>query len=236
MAAPSAKSLQRFRETTELFGERGVVSPYVRSPFNDLSYLYPVVDTLMLPYDDPQFLRDMLDLGQAACLADMGAHLDLGATTIFMSGFHISLSVGWSPAIFHEFFLPLIRDQVAFTHERGAIFHYYDDGKMMGILDMLVEAGVDVASTCTPDPAGDFDLRAAKEQVGDQLVLMGYVDIENVLHRGTPERVASTVKEAIDIGAADDAFVLSTTDGVLAQTPLENIRAYFAAARQYGQR
>lgn len=232
----SPGTIRNFVELTGFFGERGLISPYVRSPFNDLSYLYPVVDALMLAYDDPDFLRDLLAFLQEACLADIKAHLEVRASTIFISGFHISLSVGWSPAIFREFFLPLIREQAAVTHERGAVLHYYDDGKMMAILDMLIEADVDVVSTCTPAPAGDFDLRAAKEQVGDRLVLMGYVDIEGVLHRGTPELVEQTVKEAIEIGAADDAFVLSTSDGVLTQTPVENMRAYFAATRKYGRR
>jgi uroporphyrinogen-III decarboxylase len=62
------------------------------------------------------------------------------------------------------------------------------------------------------------------------------VDIENVLHRGTPELVEATVREAIELGAADDVFILSTSDGVLTQTPLENLRAYFAAAKRYGER
>ena len=235
-SAPSPGAIRSFAGLTDFFGEQGLVSPYVRSPFNDLSYLYPVVDALMLAYDAPDFLRDLLAFLQEACLADIRAHLEAGASTIFISGFHISLSVGWSPAIFREFFLPLIKEQAAVTHDGGAVFHYYDDGKMMAILDMLIEAEVDVASTCTPAPAGDFDLRAAKEQVGDRLVLMGYVDIESVLHRGTAELVEETVREAIEIGAADDAFVLSTSDGVLTQTPVENMRAYFAAAKKYGRR
>ena len=233
---PSPSVLQSFGDVTEMFGDRGVVTPYVRSPGNDLSYVYPVADALMLPYDNPEFLRDMLAFFQDACLADIRAHLAAGAETIFVSGFHISLSVGWSPAMFREYFLPLIAEEAAVTHEGGAIFHYYDDGKMMGVLDMVMEAGVDVFSTCTPPPAGDCDLRAAKAKTGRKMSLMGYVDIENVLHRGTPELVDGTVKEAIEIGAADDRFVLSSSDGILAQTPIENVRAYFDAAREYGSR
>ncbi len=44
------------------------------------------------------------------------------------------------------------------------------------------------------------------------------------------------MKEAIEIGAADDAFVLSSSDGVLTQTPVENMRADFEAVRKYGGR
>jgi len=234
-APPSPGVLRHFADVAARFGDRGVVTPYVRSPGNDLSYVYPVRDALILPYDSPGFLREMLTFFQAACLADIRAQLAAGAETIFVSGFHISLSVGWSPAMFREYFLPLIAEEAAVTHEGGALFHYYDDGKMMGIIDMVMEAGVDVFSTCTPPPAGDCDLRAAKSKTGRRMSLMGYVDIENVLRRGTPELVSATVKEAIEIGAADGRFVLSSSDGILTQTPIENVRAYFDAARRYGR-
>ena len=75
-----------------------------------------------------------------------------------------------------------------------------------------------------------------RHRAGTAMSLMGYVDIENVLHRGTPELVDATVKEAIEVGAADDRFVLSSSDGILTQTPIENLRAYFAAAKKYGMR
>jgi len=233
---PSQGALRLFTDLTTQYGDLGLVSPYVRSPFNDLSYVLPFTQALMLSYDDPDFLRAVLAHLQEACLADTRAHLEVGASTIFTSGFHISLSVGWSPAIFREFFLPLIKEQVDLTHDGGAVYHYYDDGRLMGIIDMIVESGADVFSTCTPPPAGDCDLRAAKEQVAGRMSLMGNVDIQEVLHRGTPELVEATVKETIEVGAADGAFVLSSSDGILTQTPVENVRAFFDAARRYGVR
>lgn len=76
----------------------------------------------------------------------------IGAEIIFISCFHVSLSVGWSPQNYREFFLPLIKEMVDITHESGAIAHLYDDGKVMGILPLMLEAGNDVFSTCTPPP------------------------------------------------------------------------------------
>ncbi|MDP6776502.1 MAG: uroporphyrinogen decarboxylase family protein [Candidatus Latescibacteria bacterium] len=234
--SPSPKAIERFQGLVDMYGEKGLISPYVRSPFNDLSYVYPVVDTLMLPYDDPEFLLGILAFFQESCLDDIVAHLEAGAETIFMSGFHISLSVGWSPALFREYFLPLIVEQAQVTHDGGAVFRYYDDGKTMDILEMMIEADVDTFCTCTPHPAGDFELQAARERVRDRMTLMGYVDIENVLHRGSPELVDATVREAIEVLAVNDRFLLSSSDGILTQTPIENLRAYFTAAKKYGLR
>ena len=226
--------IQEFMSSDRQIGDNGFLIPYVRSPFDGLSYVYPAADCMMLPYDDPQFLRDLLAFLQEMCLDDIRAHLQAGAASIYLSGFHVSLSVGWSPQVFREFFLPLIKEQVDLTHNGGALAHYYDDGKCMALLPMLLEVGVDVFETCTPWPAGDFEPRAAKALVGDRLTLMGYVDIETVLHRGTPELVEQTVREAVEILGCDGRYVIGTSDGILAQTPLENVCAFFAAGRKYG--
>jgi hypothetical protein len=47
----------------------------------------------------------------------------------------------------------MIAELVSLIHAYGGLAFYYDDGKMMGIVPMLVEAGVDVVETCTPPPS-----------------------------------------------------------------------------------
>ncbi len=63
---------------------------------------------------------------------------------------------------------------------------------------------------------------------------MGYVDLIYVVQRGTPELIEQTVKEAIDV-AGPTGFILGSSDSFRDGTPVENIRAYFDAARKYGQ-
>lgn len=228
------QAIDHFVETYRKVGHRGYLYPYIRSPFNDLYRVVRMDEALVLPYDDPDLLTQLLAHLQLACLDDIDAHVRAGADAVFISGFHNSLSVGWSPAMFQEFFLPLISEQAARVHDAGALYHYYDDGRVMDILPMMLEAGVDVFETCTPHPAGDFDLRRARDIVGDRMTLMGFTDIENVLHRGTPDLVEETVREACEVLGPAGRFIIGSSDGVLEQTPLENIRAYFSAARKYG--
>jgi uroporphyrinogen-III decarboxylase len=229
------QAIRNFTETRDRIGDRGYHYPYVRSPFNDLSYLLPVDTSLTMPYDDPALFAELLAFLQTMCLDDIRAHLAAGADGVFLSGFHISLSVGWSPKIFREFFLPLIKEQGGVIRGGGAFFHYYDDGKTMAILPMMLEAGVDVFETCTPWPAGDFDPRAARAIAGDRMTFMGYVDIENVLHRGTPRLVEETVRDSCEAMGRGGRYIIGSSDGVLAQTPLENMRTYFGAGRRYGR-
>ena len=227
-------AIDTFVESYEKVGDNGYLYPYVRSPFNDLYRVIRMDEALVLPYDDPVLLTQLLAQLQLDCLDDINAHIQAGADSVFISGFHNSLSVGWSPSMFREIFLPLIKEQADLVHNLGALYHYYDDGRVMGILAMMLEAGVDVFETCTPYPAGDFDLKGARDIVGDRMTLMGYTDIENVLHRGTADLVEENVREACEVLGSGGRFIIGSSDGVLEQTPVENMKTYFAAARKYG--
>jgi len=106
----------------------------------------------------------------------------------------------------------------------------------MPILELLADCGIDVLQTLTPPPVGDVDLAEAKRRIGDRVCLMGYVDIIYVIQRGTPELIEHTVRHAIEVASPGGGFILGTSDSIRDGTPLENVRAYFQAARKYGLR
>jgi len=176
----------------------------------------------------------LIDLCHERMMSETAAALDDGVEIIFGSWFYESLSAGWSPTIWWEVFLPKLTEHVALVHSAGGLYHLYDDGKLMGVLDWLADAGVDVVSTCTPPPVGDFDLAQAKRRLGDRLCFKGYVDLLYVVKEGTPELIERTVREAMAIGKPGGGFILGSSDSFRDGTPVENVRAYFDAARRYG--
>ncbi len=128
----------------------------------------------------------------------------------------------------------MIKEHVDLIHSYDGIVFYYEDGKMMGILEMLLEAGVDVAETCAPSPVGDVDLEEAIKLCGNKMTLMGHTDLIYVIQKGTVEDVRSTVEEACRIGK-EGSFILGTSDSIRENTPIENIDAYFKYGREYGK-
>ena len=50
----------------------------------------------------------------------------------------------------------------------------------------------------------------------------------------TPEMIERAVENAIAVAAPGGGFILGTSDSIRDGTPIENVRAYFAAARKYG--
>jgi uroporphyrinogen decarboxylase len=221
------------REKT--LGDRGLCELYVNGALDcRAGDARSMADLMTDALEAPEFFRRLLRIFHEHVLQITRAALEAGVRIIFGTWFYASMSAGWSPVLWREFFFPLICEHIDLVHSYGALYHYYDDGKCMAILPWLREAGVDVLSTCTPPPVGDFDLAQAKAQVGDRICLKGYVDLLYVVKLGTPELVERTVREALEIAKPGGGFILGSSDSFRDGTPLENIRAYFEAARRYG--
>jgi uroporphyrinogen decarboxylase len=103
----------------------------------------------------------------------------------------------------------------------------------MRILPWLAEAGIDLLSSFPPPPMGDFDMLKAKVQFGHKICFNGNIDLINVIKNGTPETIQAAVRQIIHDGAPGGGFILGTSDSIR-ETELPNVRAFFEAARRYG--
>jgi uroporphyrinogen decarboxylase len=186
--------------------------------------------------EDPEFVDELLDIFQEPIVASTRWALERGAEVVYCSAFYESMSGGWGPAIYRRFFLPRIKALVDLAHEYGAIYYHYDDGRMRDILGMLKEIGADLVSTLGPPPTGDVTLAEARTIVGNTVCLFGGIDTVNIVWRGTPEDVDRAVREAIEAAALPEGgYILGTSDSITEETPPENFRAFFDAARRYGR-
>ena len=234
---PERANVSNYATTVENVGERGLVE--VRPTSGADHYLADylgVIESMTMYYDDRAFFLELLSFFHEYNKTVMKSCLEAGVKVIFDSWYNCSLSVGWSPQIYREIFIPLIKENVELTHSFGALYHFYDDGKCMDILEDLADCGIDIISTLPPPPVGDVDLALAKKKVGDKMCLKGNIDLIYVLLKGTPELVKEKVKEAIEVAASGGGFILSTSDSIRDGTPIENVRTYFETAREYGVR
>lgn len=232
---PKRVSLAPYFRQVEQCGGNAWVQLNIHSALNHRAgEMMSTEDLMVLFYDDREFFAELLAIGHEEQMREIRAALDAGVRDIFLNWYYNSMSTGWSPPFWTEFFAPQLRQACAAIHAAGGRAIYYDDGKCMAIVDLLADAGIDVLQTLTPPPVGDVDLAAVKRRIGDRVCLMGYTDLIYVLKLGTPELIERTVREAIAV-AGPRGFILGTSDSIRDGTPLANVQAYFAAARRYGQ-
>lgn len=232
---PTNRNYDHLHEAEGMVGDRGVSLVYISSPVDHQAGSARGLTNLMMDYYSDRPLFDaLIELFRQRTLEQTRAALEGGAQWIFGVWYFTSLSAGWSPAIFAEVFVPLIREHVDLVHSYGALYDYYDDGKLMDTMELIAGTGVDVLETCCPPPVGDMDLGVAKAKIGAQVTLKGYVDLLYVMQRGTPELVERTVAEAMEAAKAGGGFIIGSSDSWREGTPRENVAAYFRACREYG--
>ena len=83
-------------------------------------------------------------------------------------------------------------------------------------------------------PAGDVDLKTVKARIGDRVCLKGNIDLLYVLKEGSSSQVEAAVRQAIQAAGPGGGYILATSDAVRDGTPVENVRAFCAAGRKYG--
>jgi hypothetical protein len=231
---PDPSAYQDVVAIQETVGGRGLVNLYINSALDhQAGWAFELVDLMVACFDSPDFVRELLRLFQDHTLAETRAALEAGVEVIFVPWYFASMSAGWSPRFFETFFLPLIKEHVDLVHDMGGLYHYYDDGAVTRVLPWLAEAGVDILSTAPPPPIGDVDLVQAKAEFGDRICFNGNVDLINVIKDGTPELIHQTVRQLIVDAAPGGGFILGTSDSIR-DADLANVRAYFEAARMYG--
>ena len=235
LTMPTQGQLSRIGRITEMVGERGLVAVDCLSPIDYLANEVMPMEGLLDAYRrDRPFLDAIIELFWSHSFELTRAYLEVGAEMVNGVWYSCGESDGWSPEVFREVFLPLVRQHVELTHEYGALYEYNEEGKMKHLLPMLAEAGVDIAKTLTPPPRGDVDLAEAKREVGDRVCLRGHIDAIGVLEQGTPETIEKTVRQAMLAAAPGGGFIIGTDRPITVFTPEENVRAYFEACRRYG--
>ncbi len=138
------------------------------------------------------------------------------------------------PETFREFFKPryakLFAAWKCINPQIKIAFH--SDGCIYPILGDLVEIGLDILNPIQPK---SMDPARVKRDFGKHLTLWGTVDIQHVLPFGTPGDVANEVKLRIETTAQGGGLILAPAHNIQAEVPLENVLAFYQAAKEYGR-
>ena len=102
----------------------------------------------------------------------------------------------------------------------------------MPLLETIVENGCDASETLTPPGMGG-DARPAeiKRRIGDKVALIGGVNQNEILDRGTPDQIRNEVLRLFAELGPGGGYIMSPSDHFF-ETPPENLRLYAEAARE----
>jgi uroporphyrinogen-III decarboxylase len=137
-------------------------------------------------------------------------------------------SLMFSTGTFREYFLPYMKESAkAIKHP----FIFHSDGYLVDIMDDIIEELG--ASGLHPIEQGSMDHVWLKQTYGKRICLLGNLDIDGVLSKGTIEGVFEEVKERIEQLGPGGGYIISDSNSVPDYCLPENIEAAGRAVEKY---
>ena len=197
-------------------------------------FLCGVEGMLICAMEDEGFVLEMADLIHEWNRERMDIMLSEGLDLFVRSGWYESTDF-WSPTLFRKFMFPYVAREAEMAHQAGARFGYIMTSGQMPLLDMLIEAGVDVLIGVDPVQGKGMDMAALKQKANGRLCLWGGVNGFVTMEQEGPTEVRQAVEEAVRALGSGGGFILSPVDNVRDTTEKtwQNVRAMVEAWERF---
>ena len=173
---------------------------------------------------EPELLRALLARLTDLTVAYLNAQIEAGAQVVQLFDTWAGLL---SPERYREWVLPVHREIAAKLDRDRAPFVLYVKGGE-DLVDFMAESGADVISVDS-----QVDVGAAARRVGARVSLQGNLD--PALLRAPREEIFARVRALAQAAAPARGHILNLGHGVLADTPVDGVRAFTGAARVLGE-
>jgi hypothetical protein len=177
-----------------------------------LAWLCGLQDSVLMAMDKPDLLASILDIVGEWNRWRMEVILDAGLDLFIRRAWYEGTDF-WSPTLYRRFLLPRLKAEAAMAHQAGARFGYILTSGTMPLLEMIIEAGVDVLIGVDPIQGKGTDMAEMKRRTAGKMALWGGVNAFITVERGTEEGIREAVQTALDT-LGPDGFILSPVDNI----------------------
>jgi MtaA/CmuA family methyltransferase len=211
-------------ELRRLAGSALLVEGWVEGPCAQGADLRGINALMLDFFDDPGFVRDLFAFVVDLEFCFARAQVEAGADLIGIGDAAASL-VG--PELYREFVWPYEKQLVDRIHRLERPVRLHICGNTVDLLPEMGRLGCEIVDLDFMVP-----LRAAREAMGPNAVLLGNVDPVRVMLRGTPDSIQEALAECQT--EAGSRWIVGAGCEIPRETPHENVRAMarFAGSRQ----
>jgi uroporphyrinogen decarboxylase len=136
-----------------------------------------------------------------------------------------------SPDMLRRIFFPWLHKFVSLCHDAGRPVLFHSDGNLNKAMQDIVDSEVDGIQAIEPKC---MDIAAVKRDFGQNLALMGNLDLGYTLTRGTPQEVKDEVRSIIHHAGSGGGLLVGSANSITNYVPLENYQALLDAVFEFG--
>lgn len=230
-----AEDSKNLYENTEyaLVGDAGFKS------FWELGYLLRGFENLFmdLAVNQKFFIALMEKLLEINIIAT-GRYLDIVGKYIqvFRTADDMSSQRGliMAPETYRKLIKPIYKKYYEFIKSKtDAKIFYHSCGNVTGLLDDLIDIGLDIINPVQVSAMGDME--KIKKRFGNDLVFWGGIDTQHILPNGSVSEVMEEVHKRIMEMAHGGGYVIGSVHNIQPDVPPTNIVAMASAAKKFGK-
>jgi hypothetical protein len=138
-----------------------------------------------------------------------------------------------NPRYHRELIIPAYKQAIEILKKAGKYVCFHSDGFTEPYFEGLIEAGFSGVESL--EPMAGMDLKHLKEEYGDQLCLIGNIDVSQLLPYGTKKDVENAVRNCIRDAGERGGYILSPCTDITNSCKLENVLTMISATKKYGK-
>ena len=229
-----SKSLEEAKIDVDKIKSKQKVSVFYSGSIYEWSKYLRGTERLMLDlYEYPEIVRAIVEkfhnftLKLATSLQEIGVDI-----LCFCDDFGTQNGLQISPAHWREFIKPAWKNIWTKVREKNkeTIIFLHSCGKIDEIITDLIEIGLDVLHPIQPEAMNVYEL---SKKYQDSLAFWGTVSSQKTIPFGSTIDIDREIRERIEKLGSKGAFVVSPSNIMGPEVPLENINAFCEACKKY---
>jgi len=217
--------IDTIREAKKLITDRPVFAGAI-GPFSLSGRLMDMTEIMMLCYDEPELVHNVLSIVTEFLIKYNIALRDAGADGIIMAE---PASGMLSPALIGEFSSPYVKKIIEAVETQDCIFVYHNCGNStLTLTNEILDTNARIFSF-----GNAIDLSEMLKLIPEDRIVMGNVNPAAEFRNGTPESVKKATLDVLNKCAMYPNFILSSGCDIPPVSPLANIDAFFETAKEF---
>lgn len=203
-------------------------------PFEFLRKIIGDEEMLVGIKDDPEWIRDISQTTTDRTLTNLQKFDDAGIRPdgVWIYGdMAFNHSTFCSPADYRELIWPDHKRLCDWAHERGLKTIYHTDGNVNGVIDLFIEAGVDILQPL--ESKAGMDIRNLVPSYGEQLSFFGNINVM-VLIKGDLDEIEEEIKTKFAAGMRNNGYIYHSDHSIPPQVSWELYQKIIALVHKYG--
>lgn len=233
---PTANDITKCREQTKVLQERGlaVCGSYACGVFEQIKHWFGDVETLTMPFEDPERLKRELDRITEWKMGVYGAYAQAGVDIVWIGDdLGMQRNLIMSPDQYRQWYRPchlrIVQHLRKIRTEARIAFHCC--GYVTTLLPDLIEIGIDILEAVQ---AECMDIGLLKREYGMDISFWGAVGAQSVLARTTPQQVVEGVRKTLSIMAPGGGYIAAPCHTLTEEVSWESIVAFQETVQRYG--